>query len=58
MRGARGGKRERGRSETNKMGGTLVPTELVGIPKVALTSGWDIKNIQTSYNKVKYFLLL
>ena len=32
------------------MGGTLAPTELVGIPKVAPTSGGDIKNILVYIN--------
>ena len=44
-RGARGSERERGRSKRSKMGGSLALTELVVIPKVALTSGGDLKNI-------------
>ena len=45
MRGSKGSNRERDMSKRSKTGGTLVPTELVGIPKVALTSGGDLKNI-------------
>ena len=39
----RGSERERGRSKGSKMGDTLALTELVDIPELALTSGWDLK---------------